>query len=157
MNLNEIGFVIDEQSAAGEDRSRTEERDIRLGRTRPNFFSIRDGLDFDESFRSVDYSTAPINSRAVRLSERVSRRRFSHVVICDVPEIRERLVEKNLLRHRWHGRKRLRSPDLDDWAPNLGCTSVLVCVCARARYAKGLSHINRRRSLRYRGSTCILD
>lgn len=40
---------------------------------------------------------------------------------------------KNLLRHCWHGRNRLRSPDLDDRAPSLGCTSVSLCVRSRAR------------------------
>lgn len=56
---------------------------------------------------------------------------FSHdLVICDVPEISDRPVWKNLLRHCWQKRKRLRSTDLDDWAPSLGYTSVSMCVCA---------------------------
>lgn len=38
--------------------------------------------------------TAPINSRTFGVSERASRGRFSRLVICDVPEIRERVVEK---------------------------------------------------------------
>lgn len=66
------------------------------------------------------------------MSERVSRRRFSDVVICDVPEIRLRLVEKPVatLLARTQAFEIARSRRLGS-KPGL-CKCVGVRVCARA-------------------------
>lgn len=76
---------------------------------------------------------------------------------CDVPEIRERLVEKPVatLLARTQAFEIARSRRLGSKPGLYKC--VRARVRARARYVKGLSHINRRRSLRYHGSTRILD
>lgn len=100
-----------------------------------------------------------MDSRISGLFERVNRRCFFHTTLYFVMCLKSAIAPlKNLLRHRWQRRKRLRSADLElrAWA-----LFVFVCVrvCARPflLYVKVLSHTNRSRALTYPFNARILE